>query len=165
MSDIVKIENKLAFTTSLDVANGTGNEHRAILQLIKKHMGRFSKYQRVSFEMRPFATNGGTQYKRVAILDERQAYLLMTMLKNTQRVLDFKEALVDAFIHARSLLQTGTMNLLHQHAILHTILDSEKGKASDCGRGLNEWKRTKDLLQKAIDDVEAQIQPQLPFYE
>lgn len=164
MSDIVKIINNQATTTSLDIAKGTNNEHRAVLQLIRNHRERFLKFGKLSsaFEMRnPAGGRVATYFE----LNEAQATLLLTMMKNTSKVLDFKVALVDAFFKARALLQTDTMSLLHRHAMLHTILDSEKGKASDCGRGLNEWKRNKDLLQKAIDDVEAQIQPQLPFYE
>lgn len=164
MSDIVKIINNQATTTSLDIAKGAGHEHRVVLKLIKSHKDRLLKFGKLNsaLEVRNPAGGRVTTYFE---LNEAQATLLLTMMKNTSKVLDFKVALVDAFFKARALLQTDAMNLLHRHALLCTIMDGEKGKASDCGRGLNEWKRTKDLLQKAIDDVEDQIQPQLPFYE
>ena len=162
MTDIVKIINNQATTTSLDIAKGTHNEHRTVLQLIKNHKKQFLKFGNLNsaFEMRNPAGGRVTTYFE---LNEAQATLLLTMMKNTPKVLDFKVALVEAFFKARALLQNETMTLLHRHALLQTVFDSKKSGASDCGRGLNEWKKTKDLLQKAIEEVEAQIQPQLPF--
>lgn len=165
MNELVVIENNQTFTTSLAIADGTKNTHDAVLKLVKKHKSRLEKYKRVRFEIRPFDTNGGRQVRQVAVLDERQAYLLMTMLRNTERVLDFKESLVDAFMKARDLLMTGQMGLLQKHAILTLALEDEKAIASECGRGLSDWKRKRDGLQQAIENVERQLQPQLTGFE
>ena len=165
MSDLVIIEKDLIFTTSEQIAIGTGQTHQSVLKLLAKYESRFSKHQRVGFEIRPFETHGGQQVRRVAILDERQAYLLMTMLRNTDRVLDFKEALVDAFMDAKKLLATGQMGLLQVQAILYAKRDSEKGIASVCGKGLSDWKKKRDALDNAILKVERQIQPQLTNFE
>lgn len=165
MSDLVTIERDRIFTTSEQIASGTGQTHQSVLKLLAKHKSRFSKYERVGFEIQSFETNGGQQVRRVAILDERQAYLLMTMLRNTERVLDFKEALVDAFIDAKNLLATGQMGLLQVQAILYAKRDSEKENASACGKGLSDWKRKRDALDDAILKVEQQIQPQLTYFE
>lgn len=162
MTDIVKIKNNQATTTNLDIAKGTQYEHRAVLKLIKSHKERLLKFGDLNsaLEVRNPAGGRVTTY---FILNEAQATLLLTMMKNTPKVLDFKVALVDAFFQARALLQTDTMNLLYKHALLQTIFDNEKEQASSCGRGLAEWKKIKDGLQKAIGEVQLQIQPQLPF--
>lgn len=162
MNDIVKIENNQATTTSLDIANGTKIEHRAVLQLIKNHQERFLQFGEIisAFEMRKAQGRTTVVYQ----LNEAQATLLLTMMKNTPTVLDFKVTLVKAFFQARALLQTNTMSLLHQHALLQTIFDNEKGQASSYGRGLAEWKKIKDDLQSAIDKVERQLQPELPHF-
>lgn len=165
MTDLVVIENNQSFTTSLAISEGTNNTHEAVLRLVKRYQSRFEKYKRVRFEVDSFQTKGGMQVRRIAILDERQAYLLMTMLRNTEKVLDFKEALVDSFMKARELLQTGQMGLLQKHAILSLTLEDEKRTASNCGRGLADWKRKRDGLHQAIVKVERQMQPNLPFVE
>lgn len=165
MNDLVIIEEDRVFTTSEQIASGTGQTHQSVLKLLTKHESRFSKYQRVGFEIQPFETRGGQQVRRVAILDERQAYLLMTMLRNTERVLDFKEALVDAFMDAKQLLATSQMGLLQVQAILYAKRDSEKEAASAYGKGLSDWKRKRDALDDAIFKVERQIQPQLTNFE
>lgn len=163
MNDIVKIINNQATTTSLDIAKGTQYEHRAVLKLIKSHKERLLKFGDLNsaLEVRNPAGGRVTTY---FILNETQATLLLTMMKNTPTVLDFKVILVKAFFDTRALLQTDTMTLLHKHALLCTIFDNEKEQASGFGKGLAEWKKIKDGLQTAIDKVERQLQPELPHF-
>lgn len=82
---------------STDIAQGAGVEHRATLQLIQTHAASLEEFGGVSFEMRPFATAGGIQQQRVALLNEHQSTLLLTMMRNTPQVVAFKVALVRAF--------------------------------------------------------------------
>ena len=86
-----------AFTTSLVIADGTGNEHRAVLQLVKNNIKDFEEFGRVAFEMQPFKTAGGVQERKVALLNREQATLLMTYMRNNDVVRDFKKRLVRAF--------------------------------------------------------------------
>ena len=165
MENLVTIEHSQPFTTSVAIAEGTGNSHQAVLKLLRKHEKRFNKYKRVGFQIRPFTTNGGQQVMEIALLDERQAYLLMTMLRNTERVLDFKEALVDAFVKAKNLLMTGQMGLLQAQAILYATKEQEKANASMHGKGLADWKKKRDALDFAIQQVERQMQPQLTHFD
>ncbi|WP_059036608.1 Rha family transcriptional regulator [Gordonia desulfuricans] len=89
-------------TTSLIVAEGTAVEHRAVLQLIRNNLADFEEFGRVAFEMRPFATAGGTQHREVAVLNEPQATLLLTYMRNSDIVREFKRNLVRAFFELRS---------------------------------------------------------------
>lgn len=92
------------FTTSLVVADETGNEHRAVLQLINANLGDLNEVGRVAFQMRPFETAGGTQRRQIALLDEPSAALLMTYLRNTAKIKDFKKRLVGGFYAMRRTL-------------------------------------------------------------
>lgn len=170
MSDLVIIEENKACTTSLAIADGTNNEHRVVLQLISRHKKRIEYFGKLSFNSAPqmrIPDNKGLGGRplRVAVLNEAQATLVMTMMRNTPRVLDFKVALVEAFFKARDLLMTGQMGLLQKHAILTLALGDEKEVASSCGKGLSDWKRKRDGLQAAIQSIERQIQPQLTNFE
>lgn len=90
-------ENGVLITTSLIVAEGTGAQHRAVLQLIKQNQQDFEEFGRVEFEMQPFETAGGTQKRRVAILNREHAILLMTYMRNNDVVRQFKKNLIHAF--------------------------------------------------------------------
>lgn len=161
MSDLITLGKSEATTDSYKIAKGTSNQHRAVLQLIKTHQGSLEVFGRVTFEMRPLETAGGTQVTRVAVLNEGQATLLMTLLRNSKRVVEFKVALVKAFLDARALMMTSQMGLLQKRAILTNALGNEKSFASQCGKGLSDWKEKRDSLQLAIDEVDAEIQPML----
>lgn len=94
---IVQVSDGVAHTTSMRIANGTGNEHRAVLQLIRDNLADFEEFGGVAFEMQPFDTAGGRQQRNVAILNEDHATLLLTYLRNNDVVRDFKKRLVHAF--------------------------------------------------------------------
>lgn len=90
-------EDGSATTTSLIVASGTDNEHASVLKLIRNNLGDFEEFGGVGFEIAPFDTAGGTQRREIAVLNEEQATLLMTYLRNSDVVRDFKKRLVREF--------------------------------------------------------------------
>ncbi|MEU9805485.1 phage regulatory protein/antirepressor Ant [Mycobacterium sp. NPDC050853] len=98
---LVTVQDGTPTTTSVAIAEGTGNEHRAVLQLIRNNLDDFSEFERVAFEMRPFETAGGVQHREVAVLTEEHATLLLTYMRNSAVVRDFKKRLVREFWELR----------------------------------------------------------------
>lgn len=95
---IVQADNDgVPTTTSMRVANGTRNEHRAVIQLIRDNLADFEEFGGVAFQMEPFDTPGGQQQRTVAILNEEHATLLLTYMRNNEVVKDFKKRLVHEF--------------------------------------------------------------------
>ncbi len=84
-------------TTSMRVANGTQVQHKNVLELIRANIADFEEFGRVAFETRPFDTAGGPQNQTVAILTEEHATLLLTYMRNSEIVRDFKKRLVREF--------------------------------------------------------------------
>ena len=95
--NLVAMINGAAVTSSLAIAEGTQNEHRAVLQLARTYLADLEEFGGVAFEMRPFETAGGVQKREVAILNEQQSTLLLTYMRNSDIVRQFKKALVKAF--------------------------------------------------------------------
>lgn len=106
MKDLVFLEpNKIdsvPFTTSEVIAEFAGVKHHAIQQLITKHEADFKGFGIIAFEMRkpPTGSKGGRP-ETIYHLNEEQATLLMTYLKNTERVRAFKKELVRQFYAMR----------------------------------------------------------------
>lgn len=121
MEHIVFLEpNKLdavPFTTSEVIAEYAKVNYRSIQRLIEKHIRDFEEFGRVRFEITPLQTNGGIQNKKVYHLNEEQATLLMTYLKNTEPVRKFKKELVRQFYDMR----TELMNRKDRRAELKSI--------------------------------------------
>lgn len=101
MTNLVFVRNGQAFTTSEIVAAGVENQHKNVLEIIRKFLPDFEEFGRVAFKTLPFKTPGGVQQKAVALLNEQQATLLVTYCRNTEKVRAFKVALVKAFYEAR----------------------------------------------------------------
>lgn len=106
MSTLVFLEpNKIdavPFTTSDVIAQWTQNGYRSIQRTIERQITRLEKFGRVRFEITPLQTKGGVQDHKVYHLNEEQATLLITFLKNTDTVADFKVELVRQFFAMRA---------------------------------------------------------------
>lgn len=107
MNELVFLEpNKLdavPFTTSEVIAECAGVKHRAVRQLITNHESDFKEFGVLTFEMqKPPAGSKGGRPEIVYHLTEEQATLLMTYLKNTERVRTFKKELVRQFYAMRA---------------------------------------------------------------
>lgn len=107
MTDIVYLapNTKEPFTTSDIIASVTGNSYRSVQRMVEKQKKRLETFGRVRFEITPFETKGGVQNKKIYHLNEPQATLLITFLKNTDVVADFKAELVRQFYEMRRELE------------------------------------------------------------
>lgn len=97
-------DNKEAVTTSLAIAEGTQIEHASVIKLIRNNLNDFNELGRVRFEIQPFETAGGVQKREYAELNEQQATLLLTFMRNSEIVKKFKILLVKVFFQMREQL-------------------------------------------------------------
>ncbi len=89
---------KEPYTTSEIIAECAGVKHHAVQEHIRKNVERLERFGKVAFKMRPLPSG---QQAKDYILNEQQATLLITFLKNTEQVANFKENLVKAFFEMR----------------------------------------------------------------
>lgn len=101
VGDLVTLEAGVATTTSLKIAEGTDVQHKNVLELIRDNIDDFAEFGRVAFETHPFQTAGGVQQREVAYLTEEHATLLLTYMRNSALVRDFKKRLVREFWQLR----------------------------------------------------------------
>ena len=158
---IVDVDQGEPKTTTLQIALGLGIQHKSVIQLVRSYKSDFSEFGLVTFEMGNSEYRQSTRgrYTEYATLNEQQATLLLTYMRNSPKVREFKKALVKAFFEARTLLQTDYFSLIKKREALSAKLECEKDIASSCGKGLAGWKKQRDVLQTAIANVDRQIQP------
>lgn len=127
MCDLVFLEpnciQAIPFTTSDVIAEYAKIANRSVYLLIEKHVKQLEKFGRVSFEMRPLQTKGGIQEIKIYHLNEQQATLLITFLKNTEPVIQFKVELVRQFYQMRTELQKRQMLKLELKPTRRTLTD------------------------------------------
>lgn len=88
--------------SSETVAERTGSEHRAVLQLVRTHQLDFEEFGPLAFEMR--VGNRGGSPVQIALLNEPQSTLLITYMRNSEIVKAFKLELVKQFYAMRQAL-------------------------------------------------------------
>lgn len=103
-NQLVVLQGNEAFTDSMIIANGTNNQHKSVVSLIKAHMKRLEKFGEVGFSDLKSTNPKGGRPTRVYELNEPQATLLITFLDNTDIVADFKTELVRQFYAMRQFI-------------------------------------------------------------
>lgn len=120
MSELVLLHHNEPMTTSLAVAACTENEHASVLVMIQKYVDEFRSFGEVVFQIaepgisrfqigqREFEIANSRDKRgrptEFAWLNEGQSTFLMTLLRNSPVVIQFKVALVKAFFELRDRL-------------------------------------------------------------
>ena len=140
---------KEPYTTSAIIAECAGVKHHAIQEHIRKQIGRLEQFGKVSFKMRPLQSG---QQAKDYILNEQQATLLVTFLKNTEQVANFKTNLVKAFFEMREELSKFRMQRALEkpkRKTLHDSIESWTNAPKHAHSTMN------NLLLKAVTDRNA----------
>lgn len=102
MNELVHVHHLEPMTTSEVIAEGVDMDHASVIKLIRKYVGELQNFGEVAFEMRLNAQGRPTEF---AWLNEQQSTFLITLMRNTPRVVEFKIALVKAFFALRDQLR------------------------------------------------------------
>lgn len=89
------------YTTADTVAQYAQVRHKTVNEMIRKHEADLKEFGLLAFEMEAVERARGVKYAKVYHLNEQQATLLITYLKNTEPVRRFKKALVREFFNVR----------------------------------------------------------------
>ena len=106
MNELVYLKADEAFTDSLVIANGTNNQHKSVVAVIKKYRKDFEYMGRLEFSDLKSTNPKGGRPTKVYRLNEEQATLLVTYLDNTDIVREFKKKLVHQFLKVEELLKS-----------------------------------------------------------
>ena len=98
MKELVFIRGEKPFTNSLVIAEGTDNQHESIIRLIRKHLDRFERWGKIKFSRVKNENPLGGRPTVIAELNEPQTMFLVSLLANTETVINFKAELVQNFL-------------------------------------------------------------------
>lgn len=140
---------KEPYTLSSIVAECAEIKHRTLKSLLNKHREDFESFGKVTFKISPSESG---QNKRDYILNEQQATLLITYLRNTEPVKAFKKNLVRAFFEMREELAKFRIQRALEKTkrkTLHDSIETWKVKPKHAHSTMN------NLLLKAVTDMNA----------
>ena len=105
---------------SRQLAQQLGKQHKTLVELIERHISQFRRFGIVPFQTEKLPSRGRPE--RFALLNENQAYLLLTFSRNTEQVVDMKVRLIEAFAEARANAQQHATEYLPSYHKLHDAI-------------------------------------------
>ncbi|WP_282410553.1 Rha family transcriptional regulator [Pseudomonas sp. PS02303] len=146
MNAIVLIQSKgEPRVDSRVLAEQLSTQHKSSIELIDKYADKIRRFGHLPFQTEVGKrVQGGGKAERFALLNEDQAFFLLTLSRNTDRVVELKANLIMAFREAR-----------YGHAC--QTLEARKTEASRSGSRLAHWRYDKPGMQQHVAHLREQL--------
>ncbi|MDY7567515.1 Rha family transcriptional regulator [Pseudomonas sp. RTC3] len=154
MSAIVLIQSKgEPRVDSRVLAEQLGTQHKSSIELIDKYADKIRRFGHLPFQTEVGKrAQGGGKAERFALLNEDQAFFLLALSRNTDRVVELKSSLIMAFREAR-----------YGHAC--QTLEARKKEASQSGSRLAHWRYDKPGMHQHVAHLREQLKLPLALEE
>ena len=118
-------------TSSEVISTALNKEHKDVLALAKKYEAGLNEFGPSSFKTKMVNIGSGAQRdKEIALLNEQQAYFLITLMRNSEKVIRFKIALVKAFFEMREKLYSNSFAVIKKQSYQEGYLAAQKNNIS-----------------------------------
>lgn len=97
---LVSLENNEPVTTSLIIAEGIKTDHHSVIKLIRRYEKSLNEFGTCRFQ----SQKSGGRPLEFALLNEPQTTFIITCMRNTEIVLNFKKKLVKEFYNMKKTL-------------------------------------------------------------
>jgi len=116
--ELTLVKNERRADTRL-LAKHLGNQHKNVFELVKNYKADFEQLGKVTFQTEALPSG---QLEKFALLNEDQAYLLLTYSRNTTKVRALKVKMVKAFAEARHAAEVRQVEYLPAYHQLHDAI-------------------------------------------
>lgn len=116
--ELTLVKNERRADTRL-LAKHLGNQHKNVFELVKNYKADFEQLGKVTFQTEALPSG---QLEKYALLNEDQAYLLLTYSRNTTKVRALKVKMVKAFAEARRAAEVRQVEYLPAYHQLHDAI-------------------------------------------
>lgn len=162
IESVVVVVNGEPLASTEVISSGMKQQHASVMKLLRKHQATIeARHGKVRFEIRLNRRGSRTEF---AMLNEQQAALVISLMRNTDEVVDFKSRLIHEFYRMRDALDQRSQNLWQQMQALIAREVESKVRASFGSHLMLERKRDIPAFDKERARLEAEIQPALPLH-
>ena len=116
--ELTLVKNERRADTRL-LAKHLGNQHKNVFELVKNYKADFEQLGKVTFQTEALPSG---QLEKFALLNEDQAYLLLTYSRNSAKVRALKVKMVKAFAEARRAAEVRQVEYLPTYHQLHDAI-------------------------------------------
>ena len=117
--ELTLVKNERRADTRL-LAQHLGNQHKNVFELVKNYRADFEQFGILRFQTEEIEGRG--QPEKFALLNEDQAYLLLTYSRNTTKVRALKVKMVKAFAEVRRAAEVRQVEYLPAYHQLHDAI-------------------------------------------
>ncbi|MCG3680258.1 Rha family transcriptional regulator [Aliarcobacter butzleri] len=135
MKALVQVIGNELKVSHRDIAVGTNNQAKNIVELINKYKNKFERFGEIEKDIEIIKAGNGSTQRVTYWLNEAQVTSLITLLRNNEIVLDFKFKLVEEFIKMRNLLLNPNI-----HELSGRVGGLTKAN-NDLRKELDKWKK------------------------
>ena len=154
MKDLVFIEpvNKKMepYTTDEIIAECAGVKLPTVQRLIREKKERLEAFGSLRFEIRKIVKNGSGNYLKTYHLNEQQATLIITFLRNTEAVTQFKVELVRQFFDMRGELEMRRHIRAEGKPVRRALTDAVRDSGENERMHGHAYKAYTDMIYKAV---------------
>lgn len=164
MKNLVDIVNNKPLASSLVIADGMGVSHKSVIQLVRKYLPELRSFGLMEFEMRPRleGKHGGGDVE-FALLNEQQATFLISLMRNSDEVVEFKLNLIKEFYKMRDALHHVNSNLYRQYQELSAEEDKSFQLAQIGSHLMLNRRKEKLSIAERIERIERELQLELEY--
>lgn len=155
---LVSVVNGEPLASTEVIAKGVGVQHKNVMALVRGRSELLCEFGKVAFQTRLNRRGSATE---IAMLNERQTTLLLTLMRNSEKVSSFKVELIREFYRMRDALQQRDQNLWQQMQALIAREVESKVRASFGSHLMLERKREIPHFRDERYRLESEIQPSL----
>lgn len=114
------------------LAGHLDNQHRHVMALISKYADKFRHFGQLLFKNAVGErSQGGGNPERFALLNEDQAFFLLSLSRNNERVVELKVKLIQAFSEARRATEQWHGEYLPSYRQMHTVAHQLAGDSAN----------------------------------
>lgn len=118
------------------LAEAMGNQHKNVMELIRKYQSDFEALGQVPFETEVGQrAQGGGMAQIFATLNEGQCYFLLTLVRNTEQTVPMKRALIEKVMAAFNLIKQQQARIyqleLQQRGRAELVLEAKRAAIDD----------------------------------
>lgn len=122
MVNIVELKNNVPVVSTLELAKGFNVQHQAIMKLVRKYEDRFQRKRSFGFQIH----KSGGRPTSFCTLDEEQSLFLISLMRNSEIVVEFKDKLSSEFTRMKNALLSIAANQKNEE----WLEKRERGKVS-----------------------------------
>lgn len=160
--DFIVADGDALKTDSRKVAAVFGKRHDDVLRSIRKRLADAGEWGVRNFAETPYTDpQNGQTYTMFDMT--KDGFVFLAQKLTGRKAVQFQIAYIEAFNDMARFIKNQRDGLQYRYFQLELEHKNKKEKASFHGRGLNEWKGEKPVIEGAIKAIEEKMNPQLPF--